>query len=67
MTETTKFLFLYIVLAAITNLSYTYSDEPRLKINKCCEVYELLVGSHCTHVNHTSSTIWEPRIKGPYT
>lgn len=62
-------LTIYFILIKLDS-SYPYSDEPRLKINKCCEAYELLVGAPtgtlCTHVNHTSTATWEPGLKIPY-
>lgn len=66
MTELIRFLTIYIFLSNM-DLSYTFSEEPRLKINKCCEAYELLHGDRCIDVNYTRSTIWEPGLKSPYT
>lgn len=31
-----------------------------VRVNKCCEPFEILVGSRCTHVNETDSTEWKP-------
>lgn len=31
-----------------------------VRVNKCCEPYELLVGKSCVHFNNTHERIWQP-------
>ncbi|XP_045460935.1 probable G-protein coupled receptor Mth-like 5 [Harmonia axyridis] len=41
--------------------SNSFSKENDLvRVNKCCEPYELLLGKSCVHFNNTNEKIWQP-------
>lgn len=41
-------------------LQHYISHKPDIKVNKCCESYEILLDNHCVHINKTNETIWHP-------
>lgn len=52
----------YVVtfLFAISAVSTEHNLEKVVKVNKCCEPYELYVGNSCTHINRTNESAWHP-------
>lgn len=53
-----KFIFAQLL---VTNAFCAWSDDTsRIKVNKCCEPYELYVEKSCTHINKVNETSWSP-------
>lgn len=52
-------VFLFSITLTTAELYRDY-DRPQTRVNKCCEPYEILVDSHCVHINETNETIWHP-------
>lgn len=70
MTLSMVVMFIYCVCAIQTETIYgsqihTTSGKKVIRVNKCCEEYEILVGSRCTHINETDSTVWKPIFTSP--
>lgn len=50
----------FIQLFATAALCALSDDTNRIKVNKCCEPYELYVEKSCTHINKVNETSWSP-------
>lgn len=57
---TLQLLWLCFAMCIITVLSEVQKDQPVVRVNKCCEPYELYIGKYCTHINKTNETLWHP-------
>ncbi|XP_022909700.2 probable G-protein coupled receptor Mth-like 5 [Onthophagus taurus] len=55
-------LFFVSLITGIFQTIYSYRDESKLKINKCCEEYEVYYSSVCTHIRSVNTTIWDPQL-----
>lgn len=61
-----KMLKLVLVqLLATAALCALSDDKNRIKVNKCCEPYELYVEKSCTHINKVNETSWSPLFSSP--
>lgn len=55
-----QLLYLYFAVCVLPAISETQKDQPAVRVNKCCEPYELYIGKYCTHINKTNETVWHP-------
>uniref|UniRef100_A0A1Y1NNN9 G-protein coupled receptors family 2 profile 2 domain-containing protein n=1 Tax=Photinus pyralis TaxID=7054 RepID=A0A1Y1NNN9_PHOPY len=57
-----NYLWLTILIKFVNTieLQHYISHKPEIKINKCCEPFEILLDDRCTHINKTNETIWHP-------
>lgn len=57
-----KYLWFAVLIKFVNTieLQHYISHKPEIKINKCCESYEILLDDHCIHINKTNETIWHP-------
>lgn len=54
-------LKLLLAQLLVTDAFCALSDDTnRIKVNKCCEPYELYVEKSCTHINKVNETSWSP-------
>lgn len=53
---------LLLQLFAVSALGSLSDDAGRVKVNKCCEPYELYVNKSCTHSSKVNETIWSPKF-----
>ncbi|KAF5271726.1 hypothetical protein FQA39_LY08049 [Lamprigera yunnana] len=49
----------YLCLSLVINL-ITVSEMHQIKVNKCCEMDEVLFEDHCVHANRINETVWKP-------
>lgn len=56
---TLRLLYVCFTICVLTAVSETLKDQP-VRVNKCCEPYELYMGKYCTHINKTNETLWHP-------
>lgn len=36
------------------------ADNNKVRVNKCCEENELYLDKHCTNIQDTNETLWQP-------
>lgn len=53
-----KLLFAQLLIAEV--FCVLSDDINRIKVNKCCEPYELYVEKSCTHINKVNERSWSP-------
>lgn len=58
-----KRLFWSIILTACiqtAKMQHFALDKPQIRVNKCCEPYEIQINNNCVHINETNETMWRP-------
>lgn len=59
--KTYRLTLLFTVTLAVGDFQYHTRERSPVKVNKCCESYELLIDKRCVHINATNVTsIWKP-------
>jgi G protein-coupled receptor Mth (Methuselah protein) len=48
------------VLLAVQELSHKEENHDLVRVQKCCERYEVMVDSRCVHGNETDTGVWSP-------
>lgn len=49
---------------AVQELRNKEENHDLVRVQKCCERYELMVDSHCVHGNETDAGVWSPLFTG---
>lgn len=57
------FILIFYILFIIQNCICDIHDSNIIRINKCCEKFEILLDSVCTIANDTNSDTFKPSIK----